>query len=66
LEAERKFLDHQATVDAAMVQIEAYNKSLEDVRSKEEECQQLIQEIPAEIEAIKYKVEAYNQLMAAN
>ncbi len=53
-------------MDATVVQIEAYTKALEDIATEEDECKRLIEELPTQITAVQAKLDAYNQLMAAN
>ncbi len=53
-------------MDATVVQIEAYTKALENIAKEEDECKRLIEELPTQITAVQAKLDAYNQLMAAN
>ena len=66
LEVERLFLDQQASLDASLVQMEALDRTMGELTRREEESERLIKALPVEINSVKAKMQAYDQLMLAD
>ena len=65
LEVEGMFLDQQASLDASLVQMEALDRTTGELTGREE-SERLIKALPVEINSVKAKMQAYDQLMLAN
>ena len=63
---ERLFLDQQASLDASLVQMEALDRTMGELTRREEESERLMKALPVEINSVKAKMQAYDQLMLAN